>query len=394
MQFQTLDDKKECVGIYCAGELSFENEIPEDLKRTWSYSAFLKDRDVEYAKLYCGGKTLDNVCPEHLQDRWEAVTNKLKSFIKSFGTSRVSLNESCFFDLVPKKFLLELCYAKDLICQHVFENYEKPDNYEYLLELTKVIEEIRYNKLNLNKSNLSLYRGKHRKFLQKINSIDPYCKFNIWGTKTGRLTTISKSFPILTMDKEFRSIIEPKNDYFVELDFNAAELRTLLSLQGRSQPKEDMHEWNMENVFKEGITREEAKKRIFAWLYNPESYDAACEHAYDRQSILKKHFRDGKVKTVFGKEIESENRTALNYIIQSTCAENVLRQMIKLSNYLEGCKSSVAFPIHDSVVLDFSIEDKERLGEIVDLFANTELGKFKVNVSVGTNFGNLKKLEV
>jgi hypothetical protein len=44
--------------------------------------------------------------------------------------------------------------------------------------------------------------------------------------------------------------------------------------------------------------------------------------------------------------------------------------------------------------LDFSIEDKERLGEIVELFSNTGLGKFKVNVSVGTNFGNLKKLEV
>ena len=129
MLFQTLDDKKECVGIYCDGELSFDNELPVDLEKTWSYSAFLKDMDVEYAKLYCEGKTLDNVCPEHLRDRWEAVSNKLKAFIKSFGTSRVSLNESCFFDLVPKKFLLEFCYTKDLICQHVFENYEKPPNY-------------------------------------------------------------------------------------------------------------------------------------------------------------------------------------------------------------------------------------------------------------------------
>ena len=196
------------------------------------------------------------------------------------------------------------------------------------------------------------------------------------------------------MEKEFRSVIEPKNDYFVELDFNAAELRTLLSLQGREQPPEDMHEWNMENVFKGDLTRAEAKKRIFAWLYNPDSHDELCEHAYDRRSILKKHYSHGRVKTIFGKTIESESRTALNYIIQSTCAENVLKQMIKLSNYLEGCKSYVAFPIHDSVVLDFSIEDKGRLGEIINLFSNTELGKFKVNVSVGTNFGNLKKLEV
>ena len=393
MLFQTLDDKKECVGIYYDGELSFNEKLPEDLESTWSYSAFLKDRDIQYAKLYCGGKTLDIVCPEALRERWEAVSNKLKAFIKSFNTSLVSLNESCFFDLVPNKFLLEYCYTKDMICQHVFDNYEKPSNYDYLLDLTKVIEEIKYTKLNLNTKNLSLYRGKHRKFLQKLKTLQPYCKFNIWGTKTGRLTTIPKSFPILTMDKEFRSIIEPKNDYFIELDFNAAELRTLLSLQGREQPPEDMHEWNMSNVFREGITRDEAKKRIFAWLYNPESHDPLCEHAYGRESVVQKYFTQGQVTTFWGKVIPSEKRTALNYIIQSTCAENVLRQMIKLSNYLKGCQTYVAFPIHDSVVLDLSSEEKEKLPELVDIFSNTALGKMRVNVSVGKDFGNLKKLE-
>jgi DNA polymerase I-like protein with 3'-5' exonuclease and polymerase domains len=100
------------------------------------------------------------------------------------------------------------------------------------------------------------------------------------------------------------------------------------------------------------------------------------------------------VTTFWDKVIPSAERTALNYIIQSTCAENVLRQMIKISNYLKGSKSYVAFPIHDSIVLDLSVEDKERLPELLNIFSNTELGKFKVNVSVGTNFGNLKKLEV
>ena len=394
MLFQTLDDKKECVGIYCNGSLSFEGELPMGLSMTWGYSAFLENMDIEYAKIYCGGLSLERACPEALADRWQRVSKRLKAFIKSFNTSRVSLNDSCFFDLVPRKFLLEFCYTKDLICNHVFENYQRPENYDYLLSLIKIIEEIRYSKLNINRRNLSLYKAKHRKFLKKISSMEPYCKFNVWGTKTGRLTTEPKSFPILTMDKEFRSIIEPKNDYFVELDFNAAELRTLLSLQGKSQPMGDMHEWNMQNVFKGDITRSEAKKRIFAWLYNPESHDALCEHAYGRDSVVQKYFTQGQVTTFWGKVIPSEKRTALNYIIQSTCAENVLRQMIKLSNYLKGCKTNVAFPIHDSVVLDFSIEDRGKLGEIVDLFSNTELGKFKVNVSVGSNFGNLQKLEV
>ena len=152
MLFQTLDDKKECVGLYLNGELSFNKELPTDLSRTWSYSAFLGAREIEYAKIYCGGKSLDEVCPEPLRDRWQAVTNKLKAFIKSFNIALVSLNESCFFDLVPEKFLLEYCYIKDLICRHVFETYSKPDNYDYILELTRVIEDIKYNKINLSTS--------------------------------------------------------------------------------------------------------------------------------------------------------------------------------------------------------------------------------------------------
>ena len=37
---------------------------------------------------------------------------------------------------------------------------------------------------------------------------------------------------------------------------------------------------------------------------------------------------------------------------------------------------------------------KEKLPEIIDIFSDTALGKFKVNVSVGTNFGQLKKIGV
>ena len=150
--------------------------------------------------------------------------------------------------------------------------------------------------------------------------------------------------------------------------------------------------WNIKNVFRGIGTREEAKRRIFAWLYNPESHDYLCERFYDRESIVKKYFTQGQVTTFFDKRIVSEKRTALNYIIQSTCAENVLRQMIKVSNYLKGSNSHLAFPIHDSVVLDMTKEDLSNLPKIIDIFSDTELGKFKVNVSKGVNFGQLVKV--
>ncbi len=391
MLFQTLDDKKECVGIYHK-DLIFGGELPTGLTHTWSYSGFLQGREIEFAKLYCEGKTLDEVCPEPLIDRWERIRNKLKAFIKSFTTARVSLDENCFFDLVPEKFLVEFCQVKNQICEHVFANYDRPRNYDYLVSLTEIIEDMKYRNLNINARNLSLFKSDHRKFAQNLSKIGHSCKFNIFGTKTGRLTTEPKSFPILTMRKDLRCVVEPHNDYFVELDFNAAELRTMLSLKGRKQPEGDIHEWNIQNVFNESLTREEAKKKIFAWLYNPDSDNVYCEHAYGRESVVQKYFTQGQVTTFWNKVIPSTERTALNYIIQSTCAENVLRQMIEVSNYLKGCKSYVAFPVHDSIVLDLAKEEKEKLPEIIDIFSNTALGKFKVNISVGTNFGQLKKI--
>ena len=395
MLFQTLDDKKECIGLYINRELDFSGTLPLGLSRTWSYSAFLEDLEVEYAKIYCGGITLDKACPEALRDRWTSTSEQLQAFIRSFHTARVSLHENCFFDLVPKKFLLEFCDIKNQICEYVFATHQKPANYDYLLELTKLIEQIKYQPLNINTANLSLFKSSHRKFAQKLKTISSFCNFNVYGTKTGRLTNFKHSFPILTLDKTLRGVLEPHNDYFIEIDFNAAELRTLLSLQGKSQPDEDMHAWNIKNVFNsQRLTRDEAKRRIFAWLYNPESDDKKCAHFYNREGVVRDYFEHGQVVTCFDKVIPSEERTALNYIIQSTCAENVLRQMIKVSNYLKDKKSFVAFPIHDSIVIDFSLEDRELLPEIIETFSATELGKFMTNISVGKNFGSMEKMRI
>ena len=49
--------------------------------------------------------------------------------------------------------------------------------------------------------------------------------YDIFGTVTGRLTTKRDSFPMLNLKREFKRFVTPKNDVFLELDFNAAEIR-------------------------------------------------------------------------------------------------------------------------------------------------------------------------
>jgi DNA polymerase I-like protein with 3'-5' exonuclease and polymerase domains len=46
--------------------------------------------------------------------------------------------------------------------------------------------------------------------------------------------------------------------------------------------------------------------------------------------------------------------------------------------------------VHDSIVLDVPFDEKNRIKEIVEIFENTKLGKFKVNINIGKNLGELK----
>jgi hypothetical protein len=391
--FQTLDEKNECAAVFSDGSLTW-NEIPDNLTKTWRYSAFLKDKDISYANLYCGGLTLDEVCPKHLQEKWGHISARLKAFYRSFVEAKVDLHENCFFELVPEQFLLEFCDAKNMITDHIFQNYEKPENYDFLSDLTKLTTDIRYQKVNVD---MASFRGrmneyKTRQFFKKLNNTAPYVDYNIFGTKTGRLSTRKGSFPILTMDKKYRSAVKPNNDWLVELDYNAAELRVLLALAGKEQPKEDIHDWNVKNVYRNLLTREEAKTRIFAWLYNSGSKDFLSNRAYDRGGVKNKYWDGEKVNTIFGRQIDADEFHALNYIIQSTSSDLILRQAIRVHNLLRGKKTRIAFIIHDSIVLDMSEEDQYMIQDIYDTFAKTNLGTFKTSAHAGKNFGDMSKL--
>ena len=394
MLFQALDDKQHCASIYYDGQI-LSDAKPEGLTGTWSYNDHFDSKGVKYAQLYAQGKQLKEVCPDSLATDLDTVERKMKAFINSFVQSGVSLDEHCFYDLVPQKFLLEYCEVKNLICQHVLDTYERPNNYEFMVGLARFASQVESRSLNINANTLKkdIHKTRVRNFWKKILNTSPQIKYNIFGTKTGRLTTKKSSFPILTMDKDYRKIIEPTNDWFVELDFNAAELRTLLALSGVELPDGDLHEWNMKNVYGGLVDRDGAKKRIFAWLYNPESTDDLSAKAYGRDAVVQKYFDGNQVSTFFDRKIPADEKHALNYIIQSTTSDLLLRQLLKVDKFLEDKKSFISFCIHDNLVLDMTEDECYNLKEMVNMFSNTELGKYVVNVRAGKNFGEMKEIK-
>lgn len=392
MLFQALDEKEKCVGIYSEGEIY--KDLPDEGNETWKYASFLKDLPIEYANIYCEGKDLGEVCPSELKEDYDRIWSKLKAFYKSFAIAKVSLQDHCFFDLVPEGFLREFCLMKDKITRHVLDTYPRPENYQNMVDITKLTTEIKYQKLNIDLSvlNNELADPRTKDFYRKIHRTEPYIKYNPFGTKTGRLTTQKHSFPILTMDKKFRKIIKPTNDWLVELDYNAAEVRVMLGLLGKEQPYIDLHDYNAYELFGGQVTRDEAKKKLFSWLYNPNAEDEVLSRLYDRAAV-KEMFWDGRmVKTMFHRDIPSDEYHALNYIIQSTCSDLIMDRAIAINEMLEGKKTKIAFIIHDSIVLDYADEDGDFINMVYWEFMTTPFGRFKTNASGGRNFGEMKDL--
>lgn len=395
MTFVALDDKQECFGYYTRGNLVFDSALPENLNKTWRYMPFLHADETEYAQLYCGGKTLDEVCPEHIQSEWSHLSEKMMAYIRSFREAKIKLDEVCFYELVPQQFLKEFFDAKCRIIDHVFDTYPKPPDYAFRLGLEVLLGEIKERRVKLDLAGIKkrLIEARVRTFLKKLDKTAPYVYYDQFGTRTGRLTTTKNTLPILTMDRDFRGIFEPTNGWYVELDYNAAELRTLLALSGLEQPDTDIHEWNKEQLG--ASSREQIKQDFFAWLYGSQKVDGSKFGEFYKTDKVKKRYWDGeKVTNRFGREMIADDHRALNYIIQSTTSDLVLRQTLKVHEMLKDMNSHIAFIIHDSIVIDLDIEEKDKIKQIVKTFSDTIFGEFKTNLRAGKRLNNMKEISL
>jgi len=391
MIFQIIDDKKECRGYFADGRIRFR-DLPNTLESTWDWSEMIGNRDIKFAKIISGGKTIHNACPEHLKERLEKREGKIRAHLKSFVSSKVKLSDVCFYKLIPEKDIQHYYSLLNEITKWVIENNQKPQNYRLMHNINIMCKELSKQEIRVDKGRWKWHAGRDQKamylskrFWDKQLRVD----YNPWGTITGRLGLNEGSFPILNLKTAIKDIIKPKWDCFVELDFNGAELRTLLHLSGHPQPTGDIHDWNQTNIFNNSIERADAKKKIFAWLYNPTSTAIDTDY-YDKSKVLEKYYEEGVVTTPFGRTIPSDDFHALNYLIQSTSSDNFLDRACAIHRYCKRLKTNVAFLVHDSIVLDVPLEEKDRIKEIVQIFENTKLGKFKVNINVGKNLGVLR----
>tara|TARA_Y100000593_G_scaffold4019_1_gene7925 strand:- start:53882 stop:55057 length:1176 start_codon:yes stop_codon:yes gene_type:complete len=390
LYFSVLDNKKDCFGFYQDGKLYYDNQ-PDEMKVTWKHSETLSTGLYEYISVLARADTIKEVCPLELKEDFDKVDIKLRAFYKSFITSQVSLEENCFFDLVPQQFLLDYYSVREQIMKHIYENTPKTENYDYDCRLHEMLQEMSRNPIKLDHEfiNKHYYKKKLRDMRTK-NKV----QYKQFSGVTGRLSVTPSSFPIMTLDKELRKVVLPENDWILEIDYNAAELRVFLGLSGHDQPQGDLHRWN--STFLK-TDRQHAKRSVIAYMYGSKNYDVGeLEKLYNVRSVKREHFDPEKEEVVnlYGRKIKSDEFHAVNYTIQSTAAEIALRNTLKIHHLLKDRKSSVKFCLHDSVVIDFSDEDRDLIYEIRDTFSKTPLGIFPCKIGAGKNFGDIRELKI
>ena len=405
MIFQTLDDKTECVGIYTNNQLYFErSQFPPGLTATWKYAPYLRDQNVDYVSLYLEGRSISEAVPEYLQEDWADVSKKIRSFKRSLSLAGVDMQQNCLFDLVPSRFLVDFCEVKNKITAHILQTIPRPERYEFYKHVSVLLEDIGQRPVTIDARYLNTFKSnsKYSSLVKTLTNCRPTVEYNQFGTKTGRLTTRPGSLPILTLNKLFRPAITPQNDFYVEIDFNGAEVRTLLGLLEKPQPTVDVHEYHLNHIFTALSTRDEAKVAFFAWLYGsrqaaslPAAHD--LENFYNKDSLLEKYWKNEEITTPYKKTITGVGRHhALNYLVQSTAAELTLKQALKLDYLLrtQSLGSCVAFLVHDAIILDMKKEDSHLITMLCELMKSTNFGLFEVNVKKGNSLGSLRKWEV
>ena len=92
--------------------------------------------------------------------------------------------------------------------------------------------------------------------------------------------------------------------------------------------------------------------------------------------------------------IEVDEYKAVNYIVQSTCADLVNDRAVAIDEFLEGRQSFVSHIVHDEIVLDMPAEERYLIPEIKEIFSNNKLDKFVTNLKAGKDYMDIGVLNL
>lgn len=241
-------------------------------------------------------------------------------------------------------------------------------------------------------------------FLERFHPTNPdfsirgetvYTRYNLYNT-TGRPTNSFNAVNFLAIPKgeEFRRCFKPKNDEFVQMDFDGYHVRLVANLLGYDIPlDEKAHMFLAKQYFGKKVTKEQyrqAKQVNFQAIYGTIPFEYEYLPFFKKlkvwiEDLWQRYEKEGKISVPisekeFTKVLSSEMRPTklMNYLVQSYETARNVTALYNVLKMLRTCETKLLLVTYDSILLDFSKKDgKELLTKIKDTL---ECGKFPVSV--------------
>ena len=217
-----------------------------------------------------------------------------------------------------------------------------------------------------------------------------YNLYNITSRPTNAFNSVN--FAAIPKGEQYRKCFKPKNDYFVEFDFDGYHLRLLCEQINYELTDESAHKQLAKLYFeKDNITDEEyneAKQINFHAIYGkiPEKW-AFLEIFEKIDSYIKdlwsRYQDEGKIlapisEKPFTRKLKDMNpQKLMNYVMQSLETSRNIIILKEVLRYLKEKKTKVVLYTYDALLFDFSKEDgKETLEDIKRILESD--GKYPV----------------
>ena len=264
-----------------------------------------------------------------------------------------------------EKFIDEIYINNSIVIPPGFDFYNKTaTNIFFLLEQNGVGVDVEdFNKIHtprnpiLNTYNNSVYTS--------------YNLYNATSRPTNNFNSVN--FAAINKAAEYRECFKPKNDFFVEFDFDGYHLRLLADQIEYKLSKESAHKQLAKNYFgTEDISEEQylqAKQINFHAIYGkiPEEHKN-LKIFKDIQKYIDNMWKsfnekDGYVwNTQSGKHFTNELKEMhpaklMNYMMQSLETSNNILILKDVLKYLRNKKTFITLYTYDAILFDFHKED-------------------------------------
>ena len=308
--------------------------------------------------------------------KYHDIKNKMRSIFSSYNIANINIGDYQFYDLIPERFLRELCLSETRILK---------EGFDFLNEKPWLAEAVDFFR-NFEAMDVL------RRMNYEVNTTEGMKKVRLRWQANFRFNSLPGYLNLFNMRKEDRKKIIPhSSDHVIYYaDFRQFEVRTFLMLHPHLKIDFENRELYAELAGRLGLDLASAKQQIIAYGYGQEN--KKLDAVLDRKAILENI--EGDFYSWNGYPVifrpKDQDKIKIHTLVQTIAQYKYVEKLNKIMDLLSETRSKFIYPLHDSVILSLHKDEFD----LIDQFKNIlEDDVHKIQQCLGPNLGELEDHE-